>query len=402
MAGRDTGVEMKREWLLVAGDFTLSGGMDRANYHLAWHLAERTDSLVRLVSHRVAEPLATHPRVEVHRVRRPLGRHFLGAACLNRAGRRLARERTRANPHTRVVVNGGNCLWPGINWVHMVHHACPRADAGAPLAFTLKNRLARAWARRAERAAFAQAQVLIANSEKTRQDLITHLNVPPERIAVVYLGVDAEKFGPVSAVERAAARRQWGVGDALTLVFVGALGYDRNKGLDTLLDACLRLRRRVPPFRLLAAGNGALDSWRREVERRGLGEQVRLVGQVQDMPGLLAAADLLVSPTRYDAYGLAVHEAICREVPAVVSGAAGIAERFPAALQRLILRDVNDPDELAERIVDALVEREDCREAVARLGAEWRAHTWDGMAEAMQDAVERAAESSARLVSHEA
>ena len=38
-------------WILVSGDFTTWGGMDRANYELAWHLAEREGVETHLVSH---------------------------------------------------------------------------------------------------------------------------------------------------------------------------------------------------------------------------------------------------------------------------------------------------------------------------------------------------------------
>ncbi|MFH5806852.1 glycosyltransferase family 1 protein, partial [Alienimonas sp. DA493] len=59
---------------LVSGDFRLHGGMDRPNYELAWHLAEREGAAVELVAHHVAAPLAEHPRVRWTRVPRPSGR----------------------------------------------------------------------------------------------------------------------------------------------------------------------------------------------------------------------------------------------------------------------------------------------------------------------------------------
>src|SRR5262245_58855415 len=108
--------------MIVTGDFGLAGGMDKANYYLAWYLAEQVGAPVHLVSHTIAEPLASHTRVTVHRVKRPFGRYILGDMLLDRTGRRLAAQLIRADPKTRVIVNGTNCRWPGINWVHMVHH----------------------------------------------------------------------------------------------------------------------------------------------------------------------------------------------------------------------------------------------------------------------------------------
>ena len=55
-----------------------------------------------------------------------------------------------------------------------------------------------------------------------------------------------------------------------------------------------------------------------------------------DVPNLLRAADCLVAPTRYEAYGLGVHEALCCGLPGIVSADAGVAERYSPELQRFV------------------------------------------------------------------
>lgn len=67
-------------WLLVAGDFSPLGAMDRANMALARYLADRGP--VHLVTHRAWEDLAADPNVAVHLVPRPFGRHMLGGPLL--------------------------------------------------------------------------------------------------------------------------------------------------------------------------------------------------------------------------------------------------------------------------------------------------------------------------------
>ena len=67
-----------RPWVLVAGDFVWTGGMDAANRALAGHLARRGEP-THLVAHRVDPALAAEPAVRVHRVPRPLGSHLLTA-----------------------------------------------------------------------------------------------------------------------------------------------------------------------------------------------------------------------------------------------------------------------------------------------------------------------------------
>jgi glycosyltransferase involved in cell wall biosynthesis len=379
---------MPSPWLIVAGDFAPSGGMDKANYELAWHLAERRGREVRLVAHRVAEPLAAHPRVRVLRVPRPLGRHLVGGPLLARAGRGAARAFLREFPDGRVVVNGGNCRWPGVNWVHMVHATYPRSDGGAPVSFRLRNRLTRALDRYRERRALRCSRLVIANSERTRRQIIEAVGVDAGRVRVVYLGTDPGHYGPVGREERDVARRRFGLGDEPAVVFVGAVGYDANKGLDTLLRACRHLPASLSRLTTLVAGGGALDHWRRQAAAAGLADRVRLLGQVGDVATLMAAADLLVSPTRYDAYGLAVHEAVCRGLPVVVSRAAGVSERFPPDLQCLLLNDPDDDVELAGRIAGALPARADCLRGLGRFAAVLRGHTWEHMGEEMIDLIE--------------
>ncbi len=371
---------MGAPWLMVAGDFSRRGGMDKANYHLAWYLAERLGRPVRLVAHRVSEPLASHPLVTVATVPRPRGLHLLGMPLLDRAGRHAAARLKAAHPEARVVVNGGNCSWPGVNWVHMVHHASPVNDAGAPPLARLKTRLVRHLFRRTEARCLPAARLVIANSDKTRREVIDLLGLAPRRVHVVYLAADAAAVTPASADERAGARRRLGVDDATTvLLFVGVLGYDMNKGLDTLLRALGRLRGAAGVL-LLVAGGGQLDFWRRRAEALGVAGRVRFLGFADDVGPLLAATDLLVSPTRYDAYGLAVHEALCRGCPAVVSRRAGVAERYPAELQSLLLDDPDDPDELAGRVDAWHARREELRPALERFGADLGARTWDDVA----------------------
>jgi len=376
-------------WLIVASDFRLGGGMDWANFELAWHLGDRLGREVHLVAHRVTEPLASHSRVRVYRVKRPLGWNFLGDLLLNPAGRRLARRLSRTVPEIRVLVNGGNCLWPGANWVHMVHHACRCVDGGTPWWFRLKNLLNHQRNRWSERVALARSPLVIANSEKTRREVIDYLKATPERVHTCYLGTDPLRFRLVAPEERSVARRNLGlpVGQP-TILFVGALGYDRNKGFDTLLRAWRSRKDKDQAGLLVALGGGRLDYWRQQCQDIGLTTAVRLVGTTDRVADYMAAADVLVSPTRYDAYGLAVHEALCRGLPAIVSTAAGVAERYPPELRDLLLPNPEDAQDLAERLGRCLDRLDDFRQRTATFSENLRARTWEHMADAIVRLVE--------------
>src|SRR5215469_5902803 len=243
-------------WVLVAGGFHRSGGMDAANAALAMHLAER-GSKVHLVCHLAEEDLRKHKMVEVHRVERPAGSFFLGQWLINSSGRRFARAVLSHDPSARVVVNGGNCSWPDINWVHYVHHAWRDTDISGPRLLLGKLLLDRSVALVRERRALDRAQVVIANSNRTRRDLINLLGVSAERVHTVYLG--SEPHWKTLTPERRFSAREWlnKPAERPIVAFIGSLGFDCRKGFDTLSKAWQELCGRPEwDVDLIVAGGG--------------------------------------------------------------------------------------------------------------------------------------------------
>ena len=366
---------------IVSGDFRLTGGMDRANYELAWHLAEREGCEVHLVSYRVQEPLASHRNVTWHRVPKPLNSYILAEPIQGCYGRRVAAELTRRGG--RVIVNGGNCSWPDINWVHAVHAAWDNSDLHAPLRFRLKNTLAKWHFRRGERRSLRSAKLIITNSKRAAGDVAHRVGIASTPIRTVYYGTDPLVHRPPTPAERSDARAEFGLdeGDRL-IAFVGLLGHDRNKGFDVSFDAVAQLRMRRPD-RLcqVAAGDGAeVPYWRMVASRRGLTGDLKMLGMTDRIPQLLAAADLLVAPSRYEAYSLAVHEALCHGVPAVVSRIAGVSERYPPQLAPLLIDNPLSVEEVEARLSDGLDRLEQYRSETLKLSDQLRQRTWEDMA----------------------
>lgn len=377
-------------WVLIAAGFHNLGGMDKANLALAEYLVEQ-GARVHLVCHSVDQDFARNPLVHVHSVMRPLGSYFLGQPLMDLWGRRVARKITRTWPDAQVVVNGENCLWPAINWVHYVHHAWEVEPREGPLWFRLKERLSHWNICRRERIAARLTRIFVTNSERTSRDLIERLGVEPGRVHTVYLGAESE-WGLVTAQEQAASKKSFQAPqDRPIAVFVGALGFDRRKGLDVLVEAWRRLC--ADPqwdVDLWIAGDGnALEMWRAKVSELGLGGRIRVLGFVKRMPELLAAADLLVSPVRYEAYGLNVQEAISRGVPAIVSASAGVAERYGAELTPLLLPDPEDIDDLVKRVRSWRSNMDRWRVEFQRLGASLARYGWRDMARQMVSLVAR-------------
>src|SRR5215218_5609125 len=158
-------------WVIVAGGFHQHGGMDRANAALASHLLE-TGREVHLVGHDIDPAFERERRARVHVVARPRGFPGLAERMLGRRGGSVARAVVAANERARVVVNGGNCPWPDINWVHAVHAAWPVCDDGAPWWSRSRARRLKDIAVARERKALRSAAVVVANSETTRRTVI--------------------------------------------------------------------------------------------------------------------------------------------------------------------------------------------------------------------------------------
>ena len=372
-------------WAIASGDFTPLGGMDRANYALAGYLA-RTGRDVHLVAHRAWPDLLSTPGVTMHHAPRPFGSHLLGVPMLARTAATVAR---RLGPGTRLLSNGGNTRWGGPTWIHYLHAAYDpeTRDARARL-------VARASRRRYladEARAIAAAPAIICNSERTAADVGRHYGVAAARLRVVYYGSDARQFAEVTTADRASARAAAGVDAARPLaLFIGALG-DRRKGFDTLFEAWSQLCRDTSwDVDLAVAGTGAeVPAWERRTAARGMEGRIRFLGFRSDIPAVMAAADVVVHPSRYEAYGLGVHEALCRGIPAIVSAGAGVAERMPEDLRPLLLPDAGSPADLVERLRRWGADETAWRARARETGRQLRRRSWDDMAEEIATIVEQ-------------
>ncbi len=363
-----------RPWLLVAGDFTRLGGMDRANHALATFLARRGAD-VHLVTHRVADDLGRYPNVTIHTVSRPAHMHLAGFPLLSARARRVARSLERP----RIVANGGNVALSAPVWVHYLHAAF-RPIPARSLRSRLTSGPSAAYFRYQERRAISHAPVVVCNSRRTAQDVQQHFSLDMSRLPVVYYGSDPQ-FAVASPSERAVSRATLGiVGEQTVALFVGALG-DRRKGFDVLLEAWRRLCADAAwQADLLVAGAGERrDGCPDQVRAAGLQSRVRFLGFQPDIASVLAAGDVVVHPARYEAYGLAVHEALCRGVPAIVTRCAGVAERIPVPLSDLLLPATPSVESLEEALRRWYGARAEWHTRAVAAAPPFAARTWDDM-----------------------
>jgi len=208
---------------------------------------------------------------------------------------------------------------------------------------------------------------IICVSEAVRDHHAARSGLPADRYTVIGNGVDAARFAPDPRV-RAERRRQWGLGAGdVVCAFVGRL--DEHKGIAELLTAFETAAARCPALHLVIAGDGPLaGAVSRATAAAPAGGRIRWLGHTEDVPSVLAAAEMFCQPSRRaEGFGLAPAEAMAAELPVVATDVGG--------LDALILHERTGllcPPGKAAPLAEAIVRLADDAPLRARLGAAGR------------------------------
>lgn len=181
---------------------------------------------------------------------------------------------------------------------------------------------------------------------------IRDLGVRQERITVVERGRDEDRLGYPGRRRRLLARQRLGLGDHdEVLVSVGRQEF--QKGHRYLLEAVPRLLDRRPAVTVLLAGRRGNATEELEGLHRTLrlGDRVRLLGVRDDVPELLAAADLFVFPSLYEGLGGVLIEAMALGVPILASDLPAIREVVERGGNAVLVPRAN-----ARRLADAMAD----------------------------------------------
>jgi UDP-glucose:(heptosyl)LPS alpha-1,3-glucosyltransferase len=184
---------------------------------------------------------------------------------------------------------------------------------------------------------------IIANSRMGKTDIVNLYGVAPEKIHVVYNGIDAASF-PLAEREsyRQRLAEEYRLTDQLRILYVGS-GFKR-KGVPVLIEAAARLK---IPFTLFVVGKGRYGGLQRRVQQLGLAGRVVFTGPVRDVERFYLGCDLFVFPTLYDPFSNATLEAMACGLPVVTSRFNGAAELLEEGDNGLVVRDPLDAGEIA-------------------------------------------------------
>lgn len=204
----------------------------------------------------------------------------------------------------------------------------------------------------------------IAVSELSREMLIKNYGMRPSSIVTIRNGVDLARFSVPFDVEAIRADLGVRVEDP---VGVMVSGFAPRKGHRCALRAMAAIRREVPRFRLVLAGDGPLEhELRTEVGRLGMSDAVVFAGFRRDIPAVLAASDLLLLPSEEECLPLVILEAMASGLPVVATNVGGISEAVENGVTGRLIKP-GDGEELARAVIEILGEPERAR-AMGRAG----------------------------------
>jgi glycosyltransferase involved in cell wall biosynthesis len=191
--------------------------------------------------------------------------------------------------------------------------------------------------------------ITISNATK---DYVFRLGANPNKIRVIYNGVDLVRFRP-QPEQKTALRQKLGLPkDAVVVLTVRRLVY--KNGVDTLLDCASIAVRANPKIVFLVAGKGPdLESVRQQAKQRGIAANFRLAGFVSDgdLAGYYNLADLFVLPSKSgEGLPLVALEAMACGLPVIATNVGGIGEVPVAEFGKLV--PPNRPEHLAEAVLE--------------------------------------------------
>src|SRR4030042_5259989 len=131
---------------------------------------------------------------------------------------------------------------------------------------------------------------IVAISDMVKQDVMHWYGIPEDQIAVVYNGVDTERFHPRNRQHSEEIRRRTGIGDEFVILFVS--NNFRMKGLGHLIKALAEIRREHPSLKLLVLGRDHQGPYLRLAERLGISQDVIFAGSTDEPEKYYGAVDL--------------------------------------------------------------------------------------------------------------
>lgn len=192
---------------------------------------------------------------------------------------------------------------------------------------------------------------IIAVSQMVKKEIVLRDWIDPSKVAVIYNGIDISRFpSPLTKVE---ARQKLGI--PANCFLVGNVGrLIEQKGQMYLINAMSIVKDHIPGVKLLLVGSGPLESHLKSaVSAKGLRETVIFLESRRDIPDILKAIDIFVSPSIWEGLPIVLLEAMASYLPVIATSVGGVVEIVKDGINGLIVPPRNETT-LATTIIELL------------------------------------------------
>jgi glycosyltransferase involved in cell wall biosynthesis len=213
-----------------------------------------------------------------------------------------------------------------------------------------------------ERCAFRLADVVVANSEAVRRELIGE-GVPARKIVTIHNGMDTSRVRPLPELRRDEALDSFGLPRGRRLVTIVANMRHPLKDQAMFLRAARRVRGAVPDAAFVLAGEGELaEGYRALAAELGLAGDAFFTGRCARVAELLAVSEVCVLSSRgVEGFSNSILEYMAAARPVVATDVGGAAEAVADGETGFVV-PAGDDAAMAARVVELLTDREKARE----------------------------------------
>jgi len=193
-----------------------------------------------------------------------------------------------------------------------------------------------------ERKMYHNADKIITVSESTKEVLVKNYNVSPEKIVVIYNGVNFKIFKKIKSIKKIPN----------SLLYVGRL--DKRKGIDFLVKSIPLVKNEIPDIKLFIIGKGkSREKLEKFVEENNLEDNIKFLGFVPDdeLPKWYNQCKLTIVPSVFEGFGITVIESLACGTPVVGTNTDGIKDIIK---DKNMLVKFGDKEDLAKKIVKLL------------------------------------------------
>ena len=194
--------------------------------------------------------------------------------------------------------------------------------------------------------AVKRANKIIAISETTKQDILKfYPKTNPEKIKVIYHGVDQKVFSQKTTLEKARKVLKKYKIKAKYLLYVGAL--QPRKNLETLVEVFEQIKKNGDKeLQLVLAGAPAWKTERflKKIKKSKFRKDIILTGKVsfEDLPVIYQKAQMFVFPSLYEGFGIPILEAWASKIPVIVADNSSLKEIGGEGVLKFITQDSDD------------------------------------------------------------